>query len=415
MLATLHRLPTWLRFALYASVGVLVLAIAESFESGGVGRLTADTASRAMLKWCIPILLAGLGGLFSERASIVNIGLEGMMILGTWFGAWAALEFSPWMGLVFGVLGGALGGLIHAVATVSFGVDHVISGVAINIMAPGVTTFLSSEVFGNRTQSPDVPGLGEVDVPVLAGGTFFGAETPDILGSIADQGVFFVSDLASFARGLVSGIAIFSLIALALVPLSGWFLWKTRAGLQLRSAGEYPLAGESLGVNVIRRMYLGVVVSGALAGLGGAFIAMELTGFYQNGQTGGRGFIGLAALIFGNWRPLGILAAAFLFGYPFGVSLRDLDGQSTHALLLVVSFCLAVVSLWAATARRLVDAVMALVFAVVMFAWYVQTDVAPDWLPNAMPYVIVLLVLVFAAQRLRAPAFDGQIYRRGAT
>ncbi len=410
---TFKRIPAWARYALVAAIAILVLAVVESFEPGGSRRLTADTASRAMVKWSIPIMLAGLGGLYSERAGVVNIGLEGMMILGTWFGAWGALEFNPWAGLVFGLIGGAIGGLIHAVATVTFGVDHIISGVAINIMAPGATTFLSTEVFERRTQSPDVPGLGVVDFPVLAGGAVFGLETPDLLGTIADWNVFYLSDLASFARGLISEVSVFALIALAIVPLTSWFLWRTRTGLQLRVSGENPKAGESLGVNIIARKYLGVMISGALAGLGGAFIAMELTGFYQNGQTGGRGFIGLAALIFGNWMPIGVMNASFLFGYPFGVSLRDLDGTSTHALILVVALCLFAMAVWALISDRWVDAGLATVFGAGMTVWYLFTDTAPDWMPNTMPYVIVLLVLLFASQRLRMPAADGQVYRKG--
>ena len=113
-----------------------MLAAAEALESGGVSRLTSGPAASAMLRWSIPILLAGLGGLYSERAGVVNIGLEGMMILGTWFGAWGTLEWGPWVGMLIGLLGGAVGGLLHAIATVLFGVDHVISGVAINILAP---------------------------------------------------------------------------------------------------------------------------------------------------------------------------------------------------------------------------------------------------------------------------------------
>ncbi len=414
-LEALNRMPAWARYMIYALIGILVLTVVESFESGDVSRLTADTASRAMLKWSVPILLAGLGGLYSERAGVVNIGLEGMMILGTWFGAWGALEWGPTAGIIIGMAGGAIGGLIHAIATVGFGVDHIISGVAINIMAPGATTFLSSEVFGNRTQSPNVPGVGQFTMPVLAGGDIFGLETPDILGSIADQEIFYLSDIANFSRGLMSEMSLFTVMALALVPITAWAVWRTRFGLRLRIAGEAPYAGESLGVDIIKRKYQGVIISGALAGLAGASISMELADFYQEGQTQGRGFIGLAALIFGNWKPQGILAAALLFGYPFGVSLRDLDGSSTHALLLVVALGLAAVAVWAWTRNAKSDVILAGSFSLGMFVWYLLSDTAPDWLPNTMPYVIVLLVLVFAAQRLRMPAADGLVYRKGGS
>jgi len=127
LLARWQSLPTWLRWMIFAALISFVLASVQTFGTGETDRLTATTASQAMLRWCVPILLAGLGGLFSERAGVVNIGLEGMMILGTWFGAWGAFNWGPWWGLVAGLVGGALGGLLHAVATVGFGVDHIIS------------------------------------------------------------------------------------------------------------------------------------------------------------------------------------------------------------------------------------------------------------------------------------------------
>jgi ABC-type uncharacterized transport system permease subunit len=413
LLQRFNALPTWLRYAIFAALGIFVLAAVESLESGGAGRLTSIPSAQAMLRWSIPILLAGLGGLYSERAGVVNIGLEGMMILGTWFGAWGALEWGAWAGVLIGMLGGAAGGLLHALATVTFGVDHIISGVAINILAPGLARFLSTEVFDNPTQSPDVAGLGKFTMPLVAGGNFFGVETPDVLGNITDRDIFFVSDVAGFTRGLVSELSLFTLIALLFVPITAWVVWKTRSGLRLRIAGEHPLAGESLGVNIYRQKYIGVVISGALAGLGGAFIAMELAGFFQEGQTTGRGFIGLAALIFGNWRPWGVLYAALLFGYPFGISLRDLDGQSTHALMLVVSLSLAGVAVWAWRRNKRSDTILASSLSIVMLVWYLMSDTAPSWLPNTMPYALVLLVLVFASQRLRPPAADGLPYRKG--
>jgi simple sugar transport system permease protein len=410
-----NALPAWLRYMVYAAIAIFVLAAAEALESGGVGRLTSDSASSAMLRWSIPILLAGLGGLYSERGGVVNIGLEGMMILGTWFGAWGTLEWGPWVGILVGLLGGAVGGLLHAIATVSFGVDHIISGVAINILAPGVARFLSTEVFNNPTQSPDVGGLGHFTVPVLAGGGLFGADTPDVLGNIEDRDIFFVSDVAGFARGFVSGLSLFTLIALAVVPLTAWLVWRTRFGLRLRIAGENPVAGESLGINIYLQKYVGVIVSGALAGLGGTFIAMELAGFFQEGQTQGRGYIGLAALIFGNWRPFGVLYAALLFGYPFGISLLDLDGQSTHALLLVLAIAFGGVAFWAFRRNKRSDTILAASLSIGTLLWYLLSDTAPAWLPNTMPYAIVLLTLVFASQRLRPPAADGLRYRKGET
>jgi general nucleoside transport system permease protein len=401
--------PWWLLVGVAAVLFLLSLLQLVT----GARDLASSGALSATMVATVPIALAGLGGLWCERAGVVNIGLEGMMILGTYGAGLFGYHFGGWAGVAGAVAFGVLGGLIHAVATVLFGVDHIISGVAINILAPGLARFLSTEVFNNPTQSPDVGGLGHFTMPVLAGGSFFGADTPNALGDIVQRDIFFVSDVAAVLRGLVTGLSLFTLIALAIVPLTSWLVWKTRFGLRLRIAGENPTAGESLGVNIYLQKYIGVIISGALAGLGGTFIAMELAGFFQEGQTQGRGFIGLAALIFGNWRPFGVLYGALLFGYPFGISLLDLDGQSTHALLLVLAIAFAGVAFWAFRRNRRSDTILATSLSIGMLIWYLFSDTAPDWLPNTMPYAIVLLTLVFASQRLRPPAADGLPYRKG--
>jgi len=414
-------LPTPIRWMAGASIGILLLSVVQLVSGDGADALTASGTSGAMLRFAVPILLAGLGGLWSERAGVVNIGLEGMMILGTWFGAWGVVNFgTPWAGLLCGAIGGAIGGLLHAVATVSFGVDHIISGVAINILAPGLTRFLADQVFsnwdgGSISQSPRAVGLPKVNVPYLAGGRLPGSDdrTFNLLGEIADTDFFFVSDVAAFAQGLFTQVSLFTILAILFVPLSAWSLWKTRLGIRIRICGERPEAGESLGVNIYYHKYVAVITSGVFAGLAGGFIAMELAGGYREGQTLGRGFIGLAALIFGNWRPGGVLFGSLLFGYPFVLALRDGTGESTHALLLVITVLLSVVVVLSVRQERKADAIIAAVLASTLFIWWVLTDTAPSWLPNAMPYAAVLLVLVFMSQRLRMPAADGQIYRKG--
>lgn len=414
---TLASLPAWLRWALYAFLGVAVLTVVQGI--GDTSSLTSVTSAQSMLRWAVPILLAGLGGLYAERAGVVNIGLEGMMILGTWMGAWGALTYGPWWGIVAGAVGGALGGLLHAIATVSFGVDHIISGVAINILAPGITRFLASEIFtqlpgGSITQSPRVPGVGNFTMPFLAGGDIANWTSPDILGWLGRQRWWLISDLANLARGLMTRISWVTVIALVLVPLTAWLVWRTRFGLRLRICGEHPEAGEVQGINVYKYKYYGVIISGALAGLGGAFIVSpDLSGIYLEAQTQGRGFIGLAALIFGNWRPFGVLGGSMLFGYPFGIGLRDLDGSASHSLILVNAIGLFLVALWALRRGKRGDAVLAAVLGAGALLWYLVSEtVDPVWI-NIFPYVIVLLVLVFFAQRLRMPAADGQRYRRG--
>ncbi len=411
----LSNLPAYVRLPLFAFVGILVLTIVQGLDD--TDRLTSLTTAQSMLRWAVPILLAGLGGLYSERAGVVNIGLEGMMILGTWMGAWGALSYGPWWGLLAALVGGALGGLLHAVATVSFGVDHIISGVAINILAPGITRFLSSivDIPGwSITQSPRVPGVGSATMPVLAGGTVGGWTSPDILGWLGSLEWFLISDLANVARGLMTRASWVTIMALLLVPFTAWLVWRTRFGLRIRIGGEYPAAGEAQGINVYKYKYFAVIISGALAGLAGAFIAgPELSGIYLEGQTQGRGFVGLAALIFGNWKPGGVLGASLLFGYPFGIGLRDLDGSASHALILVSAIGLALVAIFAFRRGRKADAVLAVILGGLSVLWYLLSEsVEPVWI-NIFPYVIVLLVLIFFAQRLRVPAADGQVYRRG--
>ena len=412
----LTKVPAWVRWPFFAAFGILVLTLVQELGQNETNRLTATSTSQAMLRWCVPILLAGLGGLFSERAGVVNIGLEGMMILGMWFGAWGAFNYGPYWGLLIGAIGGAIGGLLHAIATVGFGVDHIISGVAINILAPFAARFLSSEIFtqyqgGSITQSPRVESAGDLTLPFLAGGW----GTPNLFKAMRDTDLPWLSDIGSVLLGLCTRVSWATVIAIALVPISTWILWKTRFGLRVRISGEDPWAGESQGINIYWYKYVAVTIGGGLAGLGGAFITTELSGIYQEGGSSGRGFIGLAALIFGNWRPSGILAGSLIFGYPFGLGLRDLDGFASHALLLVNAIALTGVAIWAIRNKRTSDGVVALTLAAGSAFWYFYSDTVPDWWVNILPYVIVIIVLIFFAQRLRMPAANGQIYRRGQT
>jgi simple sugar transport system permease protein len=377
--------------------------------------LTSPGTLGAVLLLGVPIMLAGLGGLYSERTGIVNIGLEGMMILGTWFGAWAGWKYGPWWGVVAGVAGGGLGGLLHAVACVTFGIDQVVSGVAINILAPGLTRFLSVVAYplgsgGSATQSPNVTGkLPTLTVPVLSGGF----NTPDILGWLQRQRWFLISDAAGLLKGMTSDVAWLTVIAIALVPLTYWFLWRTRLGLRMRSVGENPSAAESLGVRVYTMKYIGVTLSGCLAGLAGAFLVLESAGIYREGQTGGRGYIGLAALIFGNYRPLGVAGASGLFGYSQALQLRS--DAAIHGLLLFVSIAMAIFAVWLVTRGSRWGAGILVVLAVGAFSWFFTSDTIDSQFVYMTPYVVTLLVLSLASQQLRPPAADGKPFRRGQT
>jgi len=246
-----------------------------------VGQLFGIAVIASLIRAFVPLFLATLGGLFNERSGIVNIGIDGMMIFGTWFGAWGSLRYGPVAGLLVATLSGILVAAIHAVATVTFRVDQIVSGVAINILALGVPRFLSIVAFGEglEAQSPAVRSLPKIDLPGL---------------------------------GEISPVVP---LTIALGVGAWWVLNRTVLGLRLRSAGENPRAAESLGVRVVSMRYAGVLISGAFAGLAGGYLSVELVGQYTEGMNQGRGFIALAALILGNWSVIGVTFSCLLFAW----------------------------------------------------------------------------------------------------
>ncbi|MFF4550962.1 ABC transporter permease [Streptomyces sp. NPDC001406] len=386
--------------------GVLVLTSAVRLITGADGITSTGQMSTA-LRLAVPIGLAGLGGLWSERSGVVNIGLEGMMILGTWFGAWAGYQWGPWAGVVLGVVGGALGAVLHAIATVTFNVNHIVSGVALNILALGTTRYLSKFTFenapqGSSKQSPPIDSLGSFDIPGLS----------DWLNTLNEKHWFVISDIAGLVGGLVTDLSPLTVIAVALVPVTWWVLWRTAFGLRLRSCGENPVAAESLGVNVYKYKYIAVIISGAFAGLGGAFLSIVASNVYLDGQTAGRGYIGLAAMIFGNWMPGGLALGAGLFGYTDSLNLRG-GTVNVHALILLLAILLVFGAAYLAWKKRFVPAVVTVVISALMFLWYATTNEVPRQLVTATPYVVTLLVLSLSAQSLRMPKADGLPYRKG--
>lgn len=393
--------------------GVFLLAITEQFARIPTTDLASSGTWRIAVAWSIPILMAGLGGMFSERSGIVNIGLEGLLVLGTWFGAYGTiLTGSPWVGMVFAVVAGLLGGLLMAVATITFSVDHIIAGTALLVMSPGIARYLSDLIFpqygGSITQSPTLVGVATFDWPFLAGGSLFGWRSPDLLGWLERTDWFLLGHASGIARGLVWQMSWLTLIGVMVIPFSAWLLWKTTFGLRLRSCGEDPDAADSLGVNVYKYKYYGVLISGALAGFGGGFLSIQLSGLYKEAQTGGKGFIGLATMIFGNWRPGGTAAGALVFGFTETLRLRD--PNAPHALLLFVTIVIGILALRTLYRRRW-KAAAGLVGTGALIAWfYLTADRVPNQLPQVTPYITVLVVLLFATRRLRMPAADGQIW-----
>lgn len=397
------------RAVLAAIIGIAALSLTRviSDQDG----LTSAGAIGAAINLSIPIMLAGLGGLWAERSGVVNIGLEGQMILGTWFGAYFAYKSdSAWMLIVGGLVGGVIGGIIHAIATVGFGVDQIISGVALNLLAPGATKYLAG-IFFTTTQATAAGG-GETQSPqVKQFSTLKWVDAHNGLSKVANHHWFFVSDVAGVLDGIVTSLSIFTILALLLVPLTWFILWRTSFGLRLRSCGENPTAAETLGVKVYTMKATAVVISGALAGLAGAFL-VDFTGIYREGQTAGRGYIGLAAMIFGNWRPLGLGLGSSLFGYTDGLQQQQ-DNVTVHALLLLVAMLLGAYALWLFYRRTVVAGTVSAVIAALVLVWYVTTDSIPAEFATYSPYIITLLVLAVASQRLRMPAADGIPWRRG--
>ncbi len=379
--------------------------------------LTSSGTIGTALRLTVPILLAGMAALWAERCGVFNIGIEGMMIFGTWGAGFGAWKWGPWIGLLLGILFGMFGGLIHAVATVRFNVDQVISGVVLNIFAFSGARYLSDLVFtgqqgGGVSQSPQQKsGIPKFNTPFLAGGDLFGWHTPDFFGWLEKKGWFLLGDIGGIGKGLTVNLSWLTVLAVLVVPATFWILWRTRFGLRLRSSGEAPSAAESLGVKVIPLRYAGLLISGGLAGFGGATLAIVASSYYRQGQTAGRGFIGLAALIFGNWRPLGVAGGAAVFGYSEGVKLVASD--SLTALFLFVSLVAGMMLIGALFRKKIITAITALVTGGLFLTAYLTVKEVPQSLTQSVPYVATLVVLATATKRLRPPAQAGIKYRPG--
>ncbi len=229
----------------------------------------------ATLRMATPLIFAAMGGLLSERSGVINIALEGMMLTGAFFSvAGTYWTSSPWLGLVIGVVASSVAGLIHAFWCITLRGNQIVAGTAINLIAAGLTAFLIQLIWGR------------------AGGTDSVEKLPDVFG----------------------GLNILVIAALVLVPLVHFYLFRTKQGLHVMASGESPQATESVGINVTRTRYAAVIASGALAGLGGAFLSIGNLSYFTLDMTAGRGFIALAAVIFGGWTPFGAAGAALLFG-----------------------------------------------------------------------------------------------------
>jgi simple sugar transport system permease protein len=290
------RRPGWTAIG-FGLVGIALGTLATHASLGNLDQVVVWSALlSATLIWATPLTYAAIGGLFSERSGVVNIGLEGMMLAGAFFGVLGADKFGSWeLGLLIAAVAGAGFALIHAFMAINLRADQIVSGFAINFLALGVTGYFFIDIYGENGTPGDLPRIPNVDLG-LGRHTFFG----DAIGRLN------IMIWASFALLIVAHIVLF----------------HTPLGLRLRAVGEHPRAADTVGISVYLTRYVAVVVSGILAALGGAYLSIGFVGSFGENMTAGRGFIALAAVIFGNWRPFGAYAAAILFGASTALSFR---------------------------------------------------------------------------------------------
>ena len=276
------------------ALGIVAVAGAIASTKSGVGHLktvfTWSALIASMLRFATPLLFAALGGIISERSGVINIGLEGMMLMGAFFGIWGADVLHSWvLGVLVAMAAGGLLALAHAIFSIHLRANQVVSGTAVNFLALGITGYFFVAHYGANGTPSSIPRVPDVSIPGLRNVAFFG--------------------------NAIGHANLLTWIALLLVPALTFFLFRTRAGLRLRSVGEKPRAADTVGLSVLRIRYLAVVTSGMFAAVGGAYLSVAFVGSFNQNMTEGRGFIALAAVIFGKWRPWGALAATLLFGF----------------------------------------------------------------------------------------------------
>jgi ABC-type uncharacterized transport system permease subunit len=303
--------------------GVLGGAGAVAATQSGVGNLEDvfvwSALIAAMLRFATPLVFGALGGIICERSGVINIGLEGMMLMGAFFAILGAdLTGSWWLGVLIGMASGGALALVHALFSIQFRADQVVSGFAMNLLALGITGYVFISHYGDQGTPDDISRVPVVTLPGV-------------------EDIPFVGD--SLGRA-----SLLTWLALALVPVLTLYLFRTPRGLRLRSVGEKPRAADSVGVPVIRTRYLAVIASGLLAALGGVYLSIAFLGSFSQNLTAGRGYIALAAVIFGAWRPAGALAAALLFGFSSALAQRlPAFSESTAVLFQALPYVLTLI------------------------------------------------------------------------
>jgi ABC-type uncharacterized transport system permease subunit len=322
--------------------GLIGGAGAVASTQSGVGNLkdvvTWSALVAATLRYATPLTFGALGGIISERSGVVNIALEGMMLTGAFFGIFGADLLDSWfLGLLVGMAAGGIVALLYAFFAIHLRADQIVGGTAINFLALGITGYIFLDHYGDQGTPDNIPRVPDVSIPGIKDLSFFG----DAIGK----------------TNLLTWVALVGAVLL-------WvFLFRTPRGLRMRAVGEHPRAAETVGISVIRTRYVAVVCSGVLAAMGGAYLSIAFVGSFNQGMTAGRGFIALAAVIFGKWSPGGAVAAAMLFGFSTALAQR-LPAFSPSAAVLF----------------------------------------------QALPYVLTLIAVAGVIGRSRPPAADGQPY-----
>jgi len=308
VLAAGSAAPAWVRGDHKAGAWALaaaVLGTGAALWTQGVEQETLESIFTAgllasTLRFATPLAFAACGGIFSERSGVVNIGLEGMMLMGAFFAVWGSIWSGTWLvGLLMAMIFGGLLALVHAFFSIQLRADQIVSGFAVNFLALGLTGYLFSSIYPDGIPAANVSRVPELDLGFLDG----------------------MPALGDFLAGVFGGLSLLVWLMFAVVILSYVVLFKTPIGLRIRSVGEHPRAADTVGISVYRVRYLAVVTSGVLAALGGAFLSIGFTGTFSENMTSGRGFIALAAVIFGKWRPGWAFVATLLFGFGFAVSI----------------------------------------------------------------------------------------------
>ena len=303
-----------------AVLGAILGVIAAKSGETNLDRVFVWSALVAgMLRYATPLIFGAMGGILSERSGVINIGLEGMMLIGAFFGIFGSDLLGSWvLGVVVGVAAGAVIGLVHAFVSIQLRADQVVSGTGINFLAIGITGYIFIYHYGDQGTPSDISRAPNVTLPLVEDIPFIGEA--------------------------IGQMNVLTWAALLLVPILSVYLFRTRGGLRLRSVGEKPRAADSLGLPVLRTRYLAVTASGALAALGGVFLSIGLLGSFNEQMTAGRGFIALAAVIFGSWRPFGALAGACLFGFSTALAQRlPAFSESTAVLFQALPYVVTLV------------------------------------------------------------------------